>query len=315
MVDFFRFRRSGLVIVGIFVMYFQWYESIGTHQAMPVTRSSHHEVVTIQLLDDQSHQSTLPSPASCFRPDMKRTLALMERNVSLSKPVINLGMPKVGSSTLFHFFRCSGWKASHWKSERQGLIGACMKRASVRNDPLLKSCDAWYFKKLWGSQNEPSAWDDKGAEAYLQMDFSLNGGRCRYPQIQDLDKLHQEAPNATFVLLFRPIQDWYRSMANWPSSNSTATLLERLQQCDLPGLPQGRGGSLPELEVFWCRHVRRVRDFVERHPSHRLVELDLYNAEQSARVMAKLFHSQSDCWGHANANSRLQAQSSPNNTR
>jgi len=112
---------------------------------------------------------------------------------------------------------------------------------------------------------------------------------------------------------FRPIHDWIHSVGTW------GTLLERFQKCHLPNLPRGFPEDLTDFKIveetmtqFFCSHVLHVRQFVELHPSHALIELDLYDTEGSASVMSTLFsmtnrkgrrvrkNLSKKCWGHAN---------------
>ena len=208
-----------------------------------------------------------------------------------------MGMPKVGSTTLFEFFSCGGWRASHWNTKRQNLIGLCMKDAYQRNQSILQSCDSWMRENQEGF----NASLDHGTEAFLQMDAEEIGGQCVFPQIEYLDRLHDEAPSATFILMFRPIKDWARSMVHW-TPKGRGSMAVRLSHCDLPGLPLGKGNTTEEMMDWWCWHVQRIRAFVKQHPSHALIELDLYQTDWNADVMAKLFGAEASCWGHANAN-------------
>jgi len=66
----------------------------------------------------------------------------------LPLPVLNLGMGKCGSMTLYGFFKCIGFHASHW--DRNNLIGEqkkqvefegiCMRDATRVGLPPLATC-------------------------------------------------------------------------------------------------------------------------------------------------------------------------------
>ena len=116
-----------------------------------------------------------------------------------------------------------------------------------------------------------------------------------------LDEIHQEAPDATFFLIFRPIDDWIRSITAWDS------MRERIATCDLPMKPSGVGLTDEELREFVCRHVMHVREFVQHHPTHRLIELNLY--EDNSQLLREIFPSDTPrkhrCWGRKNANKKL----------
>ena len=99
---------------------------------------------------------------SCLIPDKARTTALVEKAVASAKankvgsahkttkailslvplPVINVGMPKAGSTTLFHFFLCNKFAATHqMKLAAKGRAEAyCMRDAVIAGLPPLATC-------------------------------------------------------------------------------------------------------------------------------------------------------------------------------
>ena len=83
-----------------------------------------------------------------------------------------------------------------------------------------------------------------------QLDSNFPPGGCHYPQMSELEQIHDDAPNATFVLNFRPMKDWYKSVQHW------GTLKRRLQQCDLPNFPTGKGKNVTEFSEWFCGHVK-----------------------------------------------------------
>jgi hypothetical protein len=42
-------------------------------------------------------------------------------------------------------------------------------------------------------------------QAFMQMDRDTF-----FPQVELLDEIHEENPNATFILMFRNMSDWFR---------------------------------------------------------------------------------------------------------
>lgn len=127
---------------------------------------------------------------------------------------------------------------------------------------------------------------------------------CFFPQLELLETLHDEAPNATFIMNFRPIQDWIKSMKTWSG------MVGRFSLCNFPnmrlGIPANRRKPEAALTQFLCSHVLHARHFVEEFPSHALIELDLYDQETVAFVLTSLFPNRNttdekSCWGHRNA--------------
>jgi hypothetical protein len=60
-----------------------------------------------------------------------------------------------------------------------------MKKAALSGSLPLKSCGAF--------------------QSFMQMDRDVF-----FPQIELLDQIHEESPNATFLLMFRGMNGWFR---------------------------------------------------------------------------------------------------------
>lgn len=232
-------------------------------------------------------------------------------NMLLPLPVLNMGMPKAGSSSLYEYFTCIGLKTTHWDINQDEFEGVCMRDAARVGFPPLKTC-------------APQK------EALMQMDFAKPFGfdiprhtistskkrdECFFPQLSLLEEIHQESYQATFIINFRPIHDWIKSVAGW------ADLLLRISNCHLPNLPfdvpshllvnqKNNGNSTAKVAVdrimiqFFCSHVIHLRNFVYQNPSHTLIELDLYDANKTQYVLDTIFQNQRQqpkvCWTQAN---------------
>lgn len=261
----------------------------------------------------RGNHSTEPLP-SCYIPNVQRTRDLANDIANgtigdLPFPILNVGMPKMGSSTLKEFFLCHGVSTTH---HQQGLH----MLKSVRNgDPPLST---WTEKSKFGRNK------NRGPPlAHMQLDRTLAHGG--YPQIQLLDELHQEVPNSTFILLFRPVDDWYISAqhqagmpARWgkmvmPGIRLTEQqLVQKKEQDDKK---HNFNLSKEQVRNWWCTHVEHIREYVRQYPSHRLIELDLNDKTETPYLLDKLFnvHQGTDnalptnpldytspCWGHDN---------------
>lgn len=229
--------------------------------------------------------------SDCFVADTRRTQKTVETLESEGSSlknlrVLNLGMPKCGSTSFTRFFQCGNTTTDHWllpktAANAHEFVGECYRSAADNHLPPMKTCD-------WKASS-PRVF------AHLQMDVVFpSRGSCFFPQIQLLDELHAEDPSATFLLNFRPLEDWYRSLGHWGGMD------ERLSRCDVPGLqPEGGEMTISRIGRFWCSHVYHVREFVRRHPSHHLIELDLYDTNSTSWYLSKLFGIPRGCWGHA----------------
>jgi len=307
--------------------------------------------------DPTNNNNNDPVKASCLVPNLKGTEELVRERLKERRererrrlkegaattkilntfeeplvplPVLNMGMPKLGSTSLYEYFRCSGFDATHWNLRTSDYEGLCMRDAVRVGLPPLQTC----------------ALD---RHAIMQMDVALPMGSkykmqrsvftsselrddCFFPQLSILEEIHDDSPHSTFIITFRPIEDWIRSMIGWYS------FLERLQKCHLPNSPRGQpiikkntssnnsssskansnqisdDDDLESLKQsmtrFFCSHVIHLRNFVEAHPTHNLIELDLYNTNTSSQILDQLFPSSSannkvknnstSCWQHAN---------------
>ena len=242
----------------------------------------------LERIIHQSEEQNLEMEKSCFQPNLTRTYELLAKyknkcshNKSFSfyqtgiakytrgdtasmggpsYPILNMGFPKSGTSSLSDFFDCAGYPQGSVSGHSQ--LGRCMHQMVEENvSPLDKKC-------MKSRINEN------------QMDRSVDG--CYFPQMTLLDEIHYSEPNATFILLFRPVQDWIKSAANWHG------MTKRWYKCrtGLPSLtkfskkPDGSSVSntdftSDELTMWWCRHMTHIRNFVQQHPSHDLIELDI----------------------------------------
>lgn len=261
--------------------------------------------------------------AECLLPRLEQTKQLRNTQFVVvddddsssrpSKPYLNVGFPKCGSSTLFDFFTCLGYRATHFTNNTLGdFEGICMRDAAVLNGlPPLKTCANDVDAILQMDVEYPL-----GIDGYFHRPFR---DECFFPQLSLLEEFHQESPQATFLLTFRPIQDWIKSISGWGST----VMLNRFQLCDFPNLPRGIPEDLENktqvdaaMAEFWCSHVLHVRNFVREFPSHSLIEMSLEDTMTSAQIMYGLFPTKvnpnktseptselsNGCWGHSNAN-------------
>jgi hypothetical protein len=76
--------------------------------------------------------------------------------------------------------------------------------------------------------------------------------------------------------------------------------------------------SIPEpvndiqLGRWWCSHVHHIREYVKQYPTHKLIELELYDTKTSSEILYDIFqknkqhdgNENNSCWGHANVNKK-----------
>lgn len=271
--------------------------------------------------------STLPA---CFRPNTApaRQLAqdVKSGKVPLSNdPVLYVGFPKTGTTTLWHFFECSGYMASHQQQcpqvVEQNLKGPKQGKASLLDTKWSRMRRREIIEQAKANgrtRQELLEMQQNMKEAHLQLDYNAEEG-C-YPQIQMLDEIHSDYPNATFILAFRPINEWIQSVTShhgmksrWgffdlPGLIMTEEQLKLRNRTELPLRERIPTLTKNQLRRWWCGHIQHIREFVEEYPSHRLIELDLYHDEETSSVLADIFQSKGDCWSHKNKNEVLANQ-------
>mmetsp|Transcript_16919 Transcript_16919/g.33768 ORF Transcript_16919/g.33768 Transcript_16919/m.33768 type:complete len:453 (-) Transcript_16919:1975-3333(-) len=259
-------------------------------------------------------------------------------NLKLPTPVLVMGMPKVGTTSITAYFRCGKIKASHfscevnddddltrpWRncllpkgaggagsdSSKAPLCGVCIERNVLRGRPPLEGCGDY---ELWGELDSAEhplpliRHDGTGTTATKDTKKANQDDvqpLCSFPQITHLDELHAAYPNATLILNTRPAENWIRSISQWnPTPDRVADkgyLRRVLAQCDLPGFSSGVGETDEELALFYNSHSERIRSFVQQHPSHALVEINIED-DNSGRVLESNFGISHQCWGKQNA--------------
>lgn len=228
----------------------------------------------------------------CFH--ARRSSSPVAPGEHLPLPVLNLGFPKGGSTSLQQFFECGLYDTSHYKcrkrtengtawDEKGVTCGKCIRHA-VNNgiaDPL-RHCGDY---QVW---------------TQLDVELGRQTDGCYFPQIEALDLLHEIQPDATLILTFRPVNKWIDSIAHWKGFD--VSMMDRLQYCGASGSIAGlKSGTRQDFASWWCGHVERVRNFVSDHPSHRLVEVDI-EADDAPTYMSEQFGIDQACWGHRNKN-------------
>ena len=209
-----------------------------------------------------------------------RSEFVLNKNITtkLGRPYLNMGFPKMGSSTLTGFWTCGGLNASHYGCGQQGACGTCFAKQSWINQSMFKYCGEY--------------------DAYGEMNYVTNAP-CVWPQIDLINQIHNEAPEATFVIIFRNISSWIESVDRWTEPDGS-TLREALaNKCGIGGKHNNLTDE--DLENFFCNHVNKVRDFVKAFPSHSLIEVQLED-DKAASILSNQFGIEKSCWGHENKN-------------
>jgi Sulfotransferase domain len=248
--------------------------------------------------------------------------------LKLPKPIINVGFPKAGTSTIFSFLHCNGLAGQHWyccdKQEHPGvtanhrLMSRCMLENMANGTAVLEGCGDFDF---YSEINGPRFFQDLDGRnmlddgTLLPVDQSKGqNARIFFPQHHHLDEIHQQYPNATFILNLRPVDAWIASVLKWKSKlefeilnefyfqNSTRFLFgPKVKPVNEQNSPFVNTNIRSHLATVFEYHSRYIRDWVAQHPSHALVEVDISHND-TGRILADAFGLRQECWGHFNQN-------------
>ena len=133
------------------------------------------------------------------------------------------------------------------------------------------------------------------------MDCIDNIKGCHFPHISYLKEIYEEEPSAIFILPFRNMTSWIRSINKWSNLRSRFTNL-----CTFPeyNFTIGIGRKDEEMEDLFCQHVKHVRNFVLEHPTLTLIEY-LISEEGVGDYLASLLPHMKlngSHYGHENVN-------------
>lgn len=158
--------------------------------------------------------------------------------------IINLGLPKTGTTTLTKALRRAGLRVADWRirdgqSTRDEIIGEHLGRLIYADyfdsgDPLARLKEFDVINEMNAVRNDRSFWP--------QTDYGLISAiQARYPGVK-------------FLLSHRDPMKTADSMMRWNNLGR-----RRLPQADVPGLPRGYGQSEAELARWIAGHYAFCR--------------------------------------------------------
>lgn len=165
--------------------------------------------------------------------------------------IVNLGLPKSGTTTLATAFAAAGLTVADWMMRKPdgskgGFVGRLMYLGYFETgDPLqyMPHCDA--FTEISVVR--------RGRNFWPQTDWAL------------IDAIRRTHPGSKFLLSARDPAKHADSIRRWSNLGKT-----RLPENHVPGLPQWHGGAPGEIErwieghITFCRHVfDGADDFLE----------------------------------------------------
>ncbi|WP_321170038.1 sulfotransferase [Pseudodonghicola flavimaris] len=201
--------------------------------------------------------------------------------------IINLGLPKSGTTTLGVALTRAGMRVADWRIRKGqtedrdilfGFVGDHLYRGYYETgDPLARLAEFDAVTEMSVASHGHSLWP--------QMDWGL------------LQAIRTHHPNTKFILSHRDPQALVKSMLGWSNLGSS-----RLPQQNVPGLPAGYGSS-PDHLLRWIEgHYAFCRRVFRDDPD--FLEYDLGDPEAPQKISAFLGIAL-PWWGRANAKTEV----------
>ena len=198
--------------------------------------------------------------------------------------IVNLGLPKTGTTTLAHALRLTGLRVADYRIRnrqtddpalRGAFVGQCLYQGYFHTgDPLARLDRFDAFSEISCLRAGQSLWP--------QMDYGL------------IAALRAHHPGLRFLASWRDPRALSDSMLRWSDLGSA-----RLPGSDVPGLPAGFGATTAE-RVRWIEgHYAHLSALFRDDPAFLLYDLD--DPAAPARIGAHIGRPL-PWWGRANAN-------------
>ncbi|WP_417523873.1 hypothetical protein [Marinovum sp.] len=198
--------------------------------------------------------------------------------------VINLGLPKSGTTTLARALRKAGLHVADHRikpvqTEDRALHGRFVGEMLydgyfLRGDPLHGLDEFDGFSEISALRPPRSIWP--------QFDYGL------------LAAIREQHPGTRFLATWRRPEEISDSMLRWSNLGT-----ERLPAADIPGLPAGYGVTSRERETWIAGHYAALERFFAG--AEDFLRLDVGDEGAAARLGAYLGRDV-PWWGQANAN-------------
>ncbi|WP_372614718.1 hypothetical protein [Aquicoccus sp.] len=204
--------------------------------------------------------------------------------------LVNLGLPKSGTTTLAHALEQAGWLCADHKVRRSikqsGTLGGDhVGRVIYRG--YFETGDPFHHLGFYDALTEISV---------LRKDLTF-WPQCDHAVIQAMRHTH---PDLRFVVTYRPPDKLSDSMRRWNNLGSV-----RLPNGVIPGLPHGFGGTDAE-RVRWIEgHYAMLRDIFGN--DRRFLELPMDAPDARQRLAAHL-GIDIPWWGRKNVNDTTPAE-------
>ncbi|MBE1284792.1 MAG: sulfotransferase family protein [Rhodobacteraceae bacterium] len=201
--------------------------------------------------------------------------------------VINLGLPKSGTTTLAKALRESGLEVADHRFRRRDIPHPSLRRAFVAErlyrgyfetgDPMARLPEVEAISEMSMLRDGQSFWP--------QMDFAL------------ILAIKAHHPDVKFLASRRDAYEMSKSMLAWSNLGTS-----RLPNAPIPGLPQGYGETTKERVVWIDGHYAALRQFFKNDGN--FLEFDIADPD-APDIIGRFLGRNMPWWGVLNANPLL----------
>lgn len=238
--------------------------------------------------------------------------------LKLPTPIIVVGYPKSGTTSVWDFFSCSGLRTQHYcccgdthdhpPCSSNSMAHCILKNIAARKENVLEGCgDYDVYAQIDGERptfdrgdkirglllenGTIDEWDQRTVEGRNELFKHF------LPQHFHLPILHRSAPNATYILPLRDPIVWANSVFDWFHMRGRVVNEYRLFNSSLER--PGKNGARAFLARIYIEHTDSIKRFVQLHPSHALVEFNITDPN-AGQILADAFGLGEGCWRHRN---------------
>ena len=204
--------------------------------------------------------------------------------------IVNLGLPKSGTTTLGHALTQAGLNVADWR----------IRRGQSENDALTRRFVGKLMYEGYYEHGDPLFFMPD-FDAFTEIDV-VRKGLNLWPQTDWglLQSIKDHHPDAKFILTHRDSVSLSDSMGRWSNLGS-----HRLPTNAVPGLPEGYGGNDQE-RIRWIEgHYAFCRRVFEGDPN--FLEYEILDPLAKVKISAFL-GIELPWWGKANENTRRVAE-------
>ncbi|WP_137700227.1 sulfotransferase [Marimonas lutisalis] len=198
--------------------------------------------------------------------------------------VINLGLPKSGTTTLAQALRKAGFRVADYRIRRRDTEQPALRGRFVAGQ---------MYKGYFASGDPLETLTEFNAFTEISM---MRKGHSIWPQTDwgIIDALRQHHPDVRFLASARDPQDQAMSMLRWSDMGT-----ERLPRSTVPGLPRGYGQTTHERARWIAAHHAFLRKVFEGDSA--FLEYDVADAGAPAKI-GEFLGRELPWWGRLNAN-------------